>query len=132
MRWPFVIEEWTARLLADSALISVMGERPWLFHGQAVRPVRVPSIEYLMFDDEQEEVFNPIQVQVDIWAPGPKVKQIENRIWLLTHRSVGQDVGGERMWLQHRGTTTGTYDGPIKNTIHRIMDFEFKPVRQLA
>jgi hypothetical protein len=132
VRWPFVIEFWTARIYADAALLSVMGTRPWLFAAQSARPVKVPSIEYLMIGDTEEENFNPILVQVDLWAPAAKAKQIEQRIHNLTHRNVSQDLGGEWVWLRKLDYRTGSYDGPEKGVIHRILDYEFKPVKQLA
>lgn len=130
MRWDYVIEFWTARLLADAALTSVMGYSGFVYPGQAARPVKVPSIEYLMMGDVEEELFNPIQVQVDFWARGiKKAAQIERRIRVLTHSDVAQDLGGERMWLRYQDARTTDYPAD-PGVVHRILDFQFEPIRE--
>ena len=101
MRWPFVREFWIARLVNDPDLISVMGYADFVFPASAAKPVKIPSIQYLKFGDTEEELFNPIRVQVDFWMRGKvKADQVGGRIYLLTHSDVAQELGGERMWMQ--------------------------------
>lgn len=131
MRWDFVFEHWTARLLADPALQSVMGaDSGWIHPAQSSRPVGVPSIEYLIIGDVETELFNPISVQVDFWAVGiKKAAQIERCIRRLTHSDVGQDLGGERMWLRYQDGRMVDYVADTK-VVHKILTFEFEPVRE--
>lgn len=130
MRWDFVLEFWTARLLADAALESVMGSATYIYPASAARPVSIPSIEYLMIGDVEEELFNPITVQVDFWVRGiKKAAQVERRIRVLTHSDVGQDLGGERMWLRYLDSRTVEYTAE-KGVVHRILDFRFEPIRE--
>ena len=130
MRWDFVIEFWKARLEADAALISVMGSSVFVYAAQAAKPVKVPSIEYLIVGDREEELFNPIQVQVDFWVKGiKKAAQIERRIRLLTHSDVGQELGGERMWLRYLDSRTTEYPAEL-GVVHKTLDFLFEPMRE--
>lgn len=130
MRWDFVVEQWIARLNADPALLSVLGGGNLIYPAQASRPVTVPSIEYLVSSDTEGELFNPITVVVDFWARGiKKSAQIERRIRLLTHSDVGQDVGGERMWLQYQDGRTLEYPKE-EGVVHRQLEFLFTPMRE--
>jgi hypothetical protein len=130
MRWDYFIEFWTARLLADPALVSVMGSASgWIYPAQSARPVTVPSVEYTLITDTESELFNPIGIQVDLWARGiKKAAQIERRIRVLTHGDTGQDLGGERVWMRYRDARTLDYPSDA-GVIHRTLDFEFEAVR---
>jgi len=130
MRWDFVIEHWTARLIGDAALTSVLGASGLIYPAQASRPVKVPSVEYQLLGDRETENFNPLSVQVDFWAKGiKKAAQIERRIRILTHRDVAQDLGGERMWLQYIDGRSLEY--PAEPGVeHRSLDFLFTPLRE--
>jgi hypothetical protein len=129
MRWDYFIEFWTARLLADPALVSVMGRAAFIYPAQSARAVIVPSIEYTLISDTESELFNPIGIQVDLWAKGiKKAAQVERRIRVLTNGDVGQDLGGERVWMQYRDARTLDYPKDAE-VIHRTLDFEFEAVR---
>lgn len=131
MRWDFVIEFWTAELLADPALISVMGASTgWIYPGQSARAVTIPSIEYTLIYDREAELFNTIGIQVDLWARGiKKAGQIERRIRTLTHHDTAIELGGERLWK--RFVDGRTLDYPAEaGVIHRSLDFEFEAARE--
>lgn len=131
MRWDFVIEHWIARLQGDAKLKSLMDTKNFVYEGEAGREVRIPSVEYAIVGDDEEETFNPIQVQVDFWIEGARLAaQVERRIRFLTHHPVAQDVGGERMWMLWRGSRRGSYSKKPGVT-HKILFFEFKPVSEL-
>jgi len=128
MRWDALLEGWTARMLADATLVGLLGG-DHLYPGQASRPVRVPSVEYLMVGDRESELFNQVAVQVDLWARGITLAaQIERRIRALTHADVGQDLDGERVWLRYREGRTVDYPAD-PGVIHRVLEFEFEAVR---
>jgi hypothetical protein len=130
VRWDTVLEFWLARLQADTALTSVLGASGLIYPAQAARPVRIPSVEYLMTFDREEENFNPIAVQVDFWAKGiKKAAQIERRIRTLTHRDVAQDLEGERLWMQFEDARSIEFPSD-PGVQHRALDFVFTPVRE--
>lgn len=128
MRWDAVIPDWVERLTSDALLIQHL-EGNSVYPANASRPVRVPSVEYLMVGDRPTEIFSEIQVQVDVFARGLRVAGlIEKRIRLLTHKDVAQDLGGERMWLQYQDSRQVDFPSD-PGVVHRILDFQFTPVR---
>lgn len=130
MRWDQTCEAWTARLTADAPLESILGKAGRIYAAQAARPVTIPSVEYLLVSDREEEWLNPIGVQVDFWARGlRKAAQIERRIRLLTHSDVAQYLDGERIWMQFLDARTVEYPAEA-GVVHRILDFMFTPVRE--
>jgi hypothetical protein len=130
MRWPFVIEKWTERLSDDQGLESVLGGKGRIYPGQATRPVQIPSVEYLIVGDREDELFNPILVQVDFWARGiKKASQIERRLRLLTHRDVAQELGDERLWMQYLDSRSIEYTAD-PGVAHRQVDFRFTPLKE--
>jgi len=108
-----------------------MDSSAFVFPASSAKPVTIPSIQYLKFGDTEEELFNSIRVQVDFWINGMvKADQVAERIYLLTHGDVGQEIGGERMWAQYLDSQIIDY--PAKSgVVHEIMEFEFKPSRAL-
>lgn len=130
MRWDFVIEHWTDRLEADALLVSVMGAANFVYPAQASHPVKVPSIEYAIVGDREEELFNPITVQADFWARGiKKAAQMERRIRTVTHSDTAQDVGGERMWLRYLDSIQIDYPAD-PGVVHKALTFLFEPLRE--
>lgn len=131
MRWDFVMEHWSARLLADAALISVMDSADFIFPAQASRAVRIPSIEYSIVGDREEELFNPITFQADFWMRGmKKAAQVERRIRVLTHSDNSQILGGERMWLRYLDSQE--LDFPSEPGVtHKVLQFLAEPLREL-
>lgn len=71
--------EVVALLEADTTLIAALGG-PYIFEAQSTRPVRVPSVEWLITGDVEEEVFNPITVQFDYWASLTIAPVVERRL----------------------------------------------------
>lgn len=129
MRWGFFVRHWTARLLADPDLISVMGRADFITPAQSRRPVEVPSIEYLSVTDNESELWNPIGMQVDFWARGwAKTERIEQRIRTLTTRDTSQVLGGERVWMKFMDANTIDYPQDA-STVHRVLDFTFEALR---
>ena len=128
MRWDAVIPDWVERLLADVQLVQHLEGRH-IYPANANRPVKVPSVEYMMIGDRPTEIFSEIQVQVDVFAKGLRVAGlIEKRIRLLTHKDVAQELGNERMWLQYQDSRQVAFPSD-PGVVHRILDFQFTPVR---
>ena len=128
MKWDIVVEKWLARLLADASLISLLDGKK-IFVASANRPVKVPSVEWFMLYDHEEEWLNPVGFQVDIFARGMRnAAQIERRIRLLTHRDTSQDFDNERMWFLYRDARSIEFPSD-PGVVHRALDFECQSVR---
>ena len=128
MMWDQVIPDWLDLLEADAALLAALGGSH-IYPAQASRPVGIPSVEWFMVSDIEEENFNPFIVQVDIWARGvPKAATIEKRIRLLTHRDTARELGGHRMWTRYLESRQHDYPAEA-GVVHRSMDFLFEPLR---
>lgn len=128
MMWDVVLDAWVTLLEADATLTTLMGGSVYVFPAQSNRPVRVPSIEFDIIDEREEELFNPILVQVDYWAKQEDAPAIERRIRELTHRDTARTLGDHRMWTMLIETRSHEYPAD-RGVIHRSMDFEFKPLR---
>lgn len=130
MRWPWLVEAWTARLLADPALLQLLGGRH-LYAMGSTRAIRIPSVQYLVVTDREEETFAPVRVQVDCWARTLSLEaQIERRIRALTHRNVFQMLEGERVLMRYMDGRT--MPSPRAGVVHRSLDFELEAVRRAA
>lgn len=131
MNWPDVMTEITALLEGDADLMSVLGGA-YIFEGQSTRPVRVPSIEWLLVGDIEEEVFNPITVQFDYWANIKDAPTIEGRLRMRLNRpGTFRVIGGIYMaTLYEDGYEIEYPRGPgIK---HKALRFNFIPLRRRA
>lgn len=127
MRWDDVVEKWLARLFDDAALMSLLNGRK-IFPASVNNPVIVPSVEYFMLYDREEEWLNVIGFQVDFWAKLKTAAQIERRLRLLTHNDVSQDFEGERFWFQYRDARSIEFPSQ-PGVAHRALDFECHIVR---
>lgn len=128
MRWDTVLPLLVARWNADSALTTALGGEH-IYPANASRPVRIPSIEYLVLGQPEGESFGIIRLRVDFWAKGIALAGvIEKRLYVLTHRDVAQVLGTERMWLRFQDGRTLDYEADPGVT-HRALDFEIETVR---
>ena len=129
MRWDSVVVGWLARLNADAALTQALGGSH-VYPAQASKPVRIPSVEYLIAYDTEGEWTNRIGFQVDYWATGVhQAKTIERRLRRLTHYDTAQYLDGERLWFRYVNGRTVEYTA-APGVVHRILDFECECVRE--
>lgn len=131
MNWDRVLLDFVLPTLrGDAALAAAIGGAEHIYTAQSTRPVRVPSVEWLVLDDVLEEVMNPITLQLDFWAahPGQAVK-IERRLRALLHRDTRRTVAGINMATLY--VDSMTTDAPT-GVIHRSLRFRFEPVRSRA
>lgn len=129
MKWDFVVEEWLARLFDDAALMSLLDGRK-IFPASANRPVKVPSVEYLMRYDREEEWLNVVGFQLDLFVRGIRnAAQVERRLRLLTHHDTSQELGDERVWFQFRDARSIDFPSD-PGVVHRALDFECQSVRE--
>jgi hypothetical protein len=130
MRWPNLMLQGVLPILTgDAQLLAALGGSH-IYTAQSVRPVRVPSVEWIIVGDFSEEVFNPLTLQLDFWAVGPaQAAVIEGRLRALLHRETRRLIGGisttvrldEAMTLQH----------PSPGVVARSLRFNMDPVRQI-
>lgn len=130
MRWDFIIEHWTALLLADAALVSVMGSASgWIYPADSSKPVRTPSIQYTLLYDTEGELWNRVGVQADLFIRGKKkAAQVERRVRILTHHDTAVELGGERLWMRFQDARAIEFPSDAE-VVHRALDFEFEAVR---
>lgn len=128
MRWDWLAEALTAKWLADARLVAALGGNQ-VFPGQASRPVRVPSVEYLFVGDREGETFNRLRLQVDYWAKGLKAAAtLERRLRVVTHGETGQVLDGERCWLRYVDSRSVAFPADL-GVVHRILDFDVELTR---
>jgi hypothetical protein len=128
MMWHEVIPLWVAMLEADGTLIAALGGQR-IYPAQAATPVRIPSVEWVVVTDNEEELFNPFIVQVDYWVKGVnRAAVIEARIRTLTHRDVARVMGDYRLWTRYLDSRTHEYTAE-EGVTHRSLDFLFEPLR---
>lgn len=128
MQWVAVTEAWSAKLMADSALTTALGGLH-LYAAQAQRPVRIPSVEYLWKGDRLEESWNPMVLQVDLWAKTSRAAAtIEGRIRTLTHHDLQQVLGSLRLWMRYRDGRTLDFSAE-PGVIHRVLEFDVTILR---
>lgn len=129
MIWDRVVLDWMLPTLRnDAALVAAIGGAEHIYTAQSTRPVRVPSVEWLVLDDALEEVMNPIRVQIDYWASNPgQIAKIERRIRAVLHRDTRRKVAGIDMATLYDSSFTPESEMP--GVIHRLLRFRFEPVR---
>lgn len=128
MRWDTVLPLLVARWNADTTLTNALGGAH-IYPAQASRPVKIPSIEYLILGNPEGESFGTIRLRVDFWAKGMALTGvIEKRLYVLTHKDVAQVLGTERLWMRYVDGRTLDYEADPGVT-HRALDFEIETVR---
>lgn len=131
MMWDRIITDcWLPLIEGDAALIRIMGTGKFITPGSASKPVTIPSIQYQMFSDIEEENFNPVQIQVDYWIKGIKAaRAAERRLRLLTARDTSRVLGGIRMWTKYLDSRSHDYPAD-PGVVHRSIDFEFSALKE--
>lgn len=128
MRWDVVVPAVVAALEADAALIAELGGEN-IEHMESNEAREIPSIRYTMIYDTEEEVMNPIGVQVDYWARNiEQAFVIEKRIRTVLSTPVRRVFGGIEMLTQY--VDGRDMDDPQPGVVHRSLDFRFEPVKQ--
>lgn len=133
MRWDVVIEAVRKALKADAALTSALGSG-------TIEPMesnverRVPSIRYTLVTDFDEEVLNPIMLQIDYWALSrAKAVTIEGRIEAVLKKPLGTSFAltgiGETVRMGCELIERRDASDPQPGVVHRQLDFRFTPVR---
>ena len=126
MRWPDVVPALLDLLEADAIIEPIVG--PAIYRTGRDRDFRVPSIEYTVISDVEEERFNPIRIQWDTFTrTDADLVAIERQMRRLMHHDVPTEIGGIGMWSQYvsRQDIPGLEDG-IRGS---STDFIYTPIR---
>ena len=136
MRWDAVLTAAVAALKADAALVTALGGAR-VYDSRAPRDLVIPSVTWTLVSDVEEEVWERIVVQFDIWsrpsiAPAidarTRAATIERRVRRVLHSDVFRALGGVVMaTLFQEGRD---HDDPDPEVVHRSVDFRFEPFRE--
>ena len=128
MRSDDVVQAVTARLRADTALVTTLGG-PHIFKASATRPAQIPCVEWTILSDVYRENTEPMLVQFDVWSRGyAQSVAIEARLRTLLHRELPENFGGLLMWAQY--SDSRDHAPPEPGVMHRSTDFFFEPARE--
>lgn len=127
MMWDHVMERVVAEILMDDVLATI--------YGDAVRAAGtgeqiVPSLEWTLVGDTENELWAPMIVQFDQWTKtGEQNRRSEFRLRQLYHRDVPRTIAGDTMmWTMYSdGAVLAMPDR--SNFIGRTIRFTFTPLR---
>jgi hypothetical protein len=128
LTWAAVVLDLVLPKLRDDALLLAALGGDHIYSAQSTRPVRVPSVEWLVLRNQIAEVFAPVELQLDYWARSPgSAAEIEERLLALVHSDRRVRVGDlETSALFEEGRTL---EAGQPGVIHRALRFRFDPVR---
>jgi hypothetical protein len=129
MRWHTVVGAVVAALKADAALVTALGGASRIDRIEATATRVIPSVRYTVVSDVEEEVMNPIILQLDYWATNrTQAITIEERIRAVLNRYVRRTFGGIDMQTSFDGARDS--NDPDVGVVHRQLDFRFVPVKR--
>lgn len=131
MRWDDVLLAIEAVLTADSTITEVIPAEDIRLAGP--RHFKVPSLEISLISDDVSELWEPCDVQFDIFAPSVAALVAVARALRNDFDLEGvADVGGTRMWSYYLGGAA--LEGPFLNdsedVFARALRFRFAPIRE--
>jgi hypothetical protein len=125
MRWPEVVTVLLDTVEADPVLSGIFGVD---IYRAGDRKLKVPALEYTIISDTEEENFNPLRIQWDVFVRmDADLVAAERRLRRLFHHDLPTEIGGITMWAEYvaRQDMQGLMDG-IRGS---STDFRFTPVR---
>ena len=125
MRWPDVVLAIIAEVEADAVLSALF---PDGVHRAEDRNFVVPSLVWSLISDVEDENFNPLRIQFDVFTrTDTEQAAAEAALRRLLHRDTPTVIGGVPMWSQYASRTNlgGLRDG-IRGS---ASDFIFTPIR---
>lgn len=135
MIWDEVTQAMVAALQADAQLVALLGDATRIFAMEEGVERRIPGVGYQLIYEAEEEVLNPIIVQIDYWAAKDgttparaQAALLEQRIRRVLHHPIRRDFGGIEMatlFVESRDM-----DDPKPGVIRRQLDFRFEPVKR--
>ena len=141
MTWDEVIAAHVAQLNADTTIIATIGADR-VFPALDTRAVHMDAIEWQFLDDFEEEVFNPLLCQWDIYTQSrivtggsehawTRAATVERAMRRLMHFDVYRVIGGIYMRSQIDSARTIPVQQPPDQPprYHRQLDFVYEPLR---
>lgn len=131
MRWDDVLEAVMTAAETDATLVGIFGETYIRLSG--TREYRVPSLEATVLSDDVAEVFEPTDLQWDIFAPSVQdLVDAERALRDLFDHERQVTIEGVRMWSFY--LEGATLDGPTMDdatdVFAKAIRFRFAPVRE--
>jgi hypothetical protein len=131
MLWDEVMGNAIIPMLEDDAELVGPTGLDWLyiFAAPASRPIRIPSVEWIIIGEQETEVFNPIDVQFDIYARAPELYVIERRIRARLTRDTRRTIAGINMSTLFTDSYVIDFLSQPGVT-HKVLRYRLEPVRR--
>lgn len=133
MREDDVVTAFVAALEADAALIAALGGE-FIFRAGANREPQIPSVEWDLVANTEEENLEPLLFQFDIWARGyAQFVTIAQRVRTVLRPDPGKGsttLGGIPMLIEF--VDGRSHPDPEPGVVHRSLDIRFQPAKQVA
>lgn len=127
MMWDEVMSRINTEILADSTLSTIFGTE---FKAAGTGVLSVPSLEWMLVGDREDELWAPMIVQFDIWVKTASSARVaERRLRELYHRDLPRYLGDIQMWTVY---SDGSWLASPDRAQHtgRAVRFTFTPLRE--
>jgi hypothetical protein len=125
MRYPEVVAALVAEIQADSAIISALGGNR-IYPSDDAHAGSVPSIGYTEITDTEDENFEDIRIQWDVFGTDAQVVTIERLLRARVTSRSPKTVQGVAMWMVFiAGRRIPAAEPGLK---HRTFDASYKPL----
>jgi hypothetical protein len=127
MRWPDVTLALATAAASDATLAGIYGDN---IRAKGVQQYQAPSLEYLLVSDVETELWEPVVVQWDQYAPTEDdLIASERRLRALFSHELAVTIEGVTMFCEFLGGESLS-DAPTReNTYARAVRFVFEPLR---
>lgn len=128
MMWNEVMARVSAEIMLDPVLLAIYGDTLIM---SGTQPFQVPSLEWTLISDIEEELWAPVMIQFDLWHnDAAKNRQGEFRFRSLYHKDLPIVLNSDlMMWAQW--SDGGMLSTPARSGIFgRALRFKFTPLRR--
>lgn len=132
MNWDVALEAWLNAVEGDADLTAALGGAH-VYEAESGRKARVPSVEYSLITNPEDENTEGLELQVDIFARGmAQAVTLERRIRAVAHHDMPLVIGGMAMWSRHLGDARTLPYPAEEGVVHRTLGFMLEFARQEA
>lgn len=125
-----ILDAWVAWMEASAAWVAIVGEKR-IYPEQSSRAVQVPSAEYSIIWQREDELFWMMGVQIDLFGKSrSQVEQMESELYARTHRDTSRIIGGLRMWMMYDDGREGGNPRKAGEYFHKSVDYEMRALRK--
>ncbi len=127
MMWDAVMERVRDEILANATLVGIFSSA-FRMAGTGVQTV--PSLEWTLISDLENELWAPMIIQFDLWTKDARSnREAELALRGLYHRDIPRVLADLRVWMEYNdGSQLATPDR--SNIIGRAIRFKFTPLRR--